>query len=101
MCFAAYVGGAFFLFACRHRRSSVIKYGTPDIDIKALHRHGHGIMCCDVLHRPQCNVDAIGTELIADTLPARALDSIKGVGPRLLTSVIYDTSELDHLPENR
>jgi transposase len=42
-------------------------------------------------------LDAQIAEMIADTLPARALGTIKGVGPRLLTSVICDMPELGHL----
>lgn len=42
-------------------------------------------------------LDAVIAEQIADTLPARVLSSIKGVGQGLLTSVICDMPELGHV----
>lgn len=42
-------------------------------------------------------IDVIIGQLIADTLQARVLSSIKGVGPGLLTSVICDMPELGHV----
>jgi transposase len=42
-------------------------------------------------------LDAVIAELVADSLPARILSSIKGVGQGLLTSVICDMPELGHV----
>ena len=42
-------------------------------------------------------LDGIIAKLVADTLPARVLGSIKGVGQALLTSVICDMPELGHV----
>lgn len=42
-------------------------------------------------------LDAQIAELVADTLPARVLGSIKGVGQGLLTSIICDMPELGHV----
>jgi len=42
-------------------------------------------------------LDAVIATLVTDTLPARVLGSIKGVGQGLLTSVICDMPELGHV----
>lgn len=42
-------------------------------------------------------LDAQIADLVADTLPARVLGSIKGVGQGLLTSIICDMPELGHV----